>query len=148
MNTKNIWLFAGVLVAVVVAGVFLVRKPKTTATTSGMPVPGATGVEEKKVVEEEEVREIEVSGKEYSFSPSSVSVKKGEKIKITFTNNGNLPHNLVIDELGVSTKTIAPGKSDTVEFTAEGDVNLTFYCNIGNHRAQGMEGTIKIEELR
>lgn len=145
MNTKNIWLFGGILVAVLAAGFFLTRKPETTKTTSGMPVPEATNVEEKKVVEEGEIREIEVSGDEYSYSPSMVSVKRGDKVRIVFTNNGNLPHNLVIDELDVSTKTIAGGKSDTINFTAESDADLEFYCSIGTHRAQGMEGILKIE---
>lgn len=145
MNKKSAWLFGGVLIAVLAAGFFLTRKPKTTTTTTTMPVPGATNVEEKKVTQESEVRETAVSGKEYSYTPASITVKKGEKVKIVFTNNGNLPHNLVIDELGVSTKTVAPGKSDTIEFTAEGDANLTFYCSIGTHRAQGMEGTIEVK---
>ena len=141
---KNIWMIGGVVVAVVAAGFFLMRKPPPP-TTSEVPAPGATGVEEKAVATEGEVREIEVSGDEYLFSPSSLSVKKGEKVKITFTNNGNLPHNLVIDELGVSTKTIASGKSDTIEFTADGDADLVFYCSIGNHKNLGMEGTIEVK---
>lgn len=140
---KNIWLFVGILVAVVAAGFFLMRKPK--APTTGMPVPNATGVEEKKVVTEGEVREIAVSGKEYLYTPSSISVKKGEKVRIVFTNDGNLPHNLVIDDLGVTTATIVPGKSDTIEFTAENTGTFTFYCSIGTHRAQGMEGTVEVK---
>ena len=131
------------MVAVVAAGFFLMRKPKTTTTT--MPVPGVTGVEEKAVATEGEAREIEVSGDEYAYTPSSISVKKGEKVRITFTNNGNLPHNLVIDELALSTKTIVSGKSDMIEFTAEGDADLVFYCSIGNHKNLGMEGTIEVK---
>ena len=136
-------MIGGVMVAVVAAGFFLMRKP-SAPTTSEVPAPGATGVEEK-VVEEGEVREIEVSGDEYAYTPSSISVKKGEKVRITFTNNGNLPHNLVIDELALSTKTIVSGKSDMIEFTAEGDADLEFYCSIGNHRNLGMQGELKIE---
>src|SRR3989338_9044207 len=119
MNTKSIWLMGGVLVAVAVAGFFLLRKPNVPPTTSGMPVPGTENVEEKKVVNEEDnepITEIEVSADEYSYSPSFLSVKKGDKVRIVFTNKGNLPHNLVIDELGISTKTIVSGKSDTIEF--------------------------------
>ena len=138
----------GIFVAVAVAGFFLLRKPNVPPTTSGMPVPGTENVEEKKVVNEEDnepITEIEVSADEYSYSPSFLSVKKGDKVRIVFTNKGNLPHNLVIDELGISTKTIVSGKSDTIEFTAEGDMDLEFYCSIGNHKSLGMEGKIKVE---
>lgn len=135
----------GILVAVVAAGFFLVRKPKVDPTITQMPVPNTEGVEKKTVVEGE-VREIEVSGDEYSYSPSSFSVKKGEKVRIAFTNTGSLPHNLAIDEFGVSTKTILPGRTDTVEFTAEADGEVSFYCNISNHRNLGMEGMIEIEK--
>lgn len=143
MNTKNIWLISGVLIAILLFGFFLLRKP-SVPETSQMPVPGAEGVEEM-VVTEEEVREVEVSGDEYSYSPSLISVKKGERIRIIFTNNGNMPHNLVIEDLGVSTRTIGFGQTDTVEFTAEGDVDIEFYCSILNHKALGMEGTLKVE---
>ena len=147
MNTKSIWLMVGILVAVTAAGVFLFKKPKVSPTTSQMPVPGAENVEETVVVGEdsESVREIEISGDEYSFTPSSVSVVKGEKVKIVFTNKGNIPHNLVITELGVSTKTIGSGQTDSLEFTVEGDTVLKFYCNIGNHRNLGMEGKIEVK---
>ena len=134
------------MVAVVIAGFFLIKKPQITQDTSGMPVPSTTGVEEKTVATDTEpVHEIAVSGDEYAFSPSSISAKKGEKVKLTFTNNGNLPHNLVINELGVFTKTIAPGQIDSIEFTAETDGSLEFYCSIGNHRTQGMEGTLEVK---
>lgn len=102
-----------------------------------MPVPSATNTTP--------VREIEVSGNEYSFSPASITVQKGEKVRIIFTNKGALPHNLVIDELGISTKTVVSGQSDSIEFVAESGVSLNFYCSIGNHKNLGMQGEIKVE---
>jgi len=85
-------------------------------------------------------REITVSGSEFKFSPSTIEVKKGEKIKLIFKNEGGIIHNLNIDELGVATKTTAGGGTDTVEFTADKTGTFTYYCNIGSHRASGMEG--------
>lgn len=136
----------GIFVAVVVAGFFLVKKPTSPTSTQGMPLPQST-TEEKVVTEDlSPAREITVTGTEYSYNPASIIAKKGEKIKLTFINAGATTHNLVIDALNVKTKMVAPGKSDTIEFTLESDTNLVFYCSVPNHRNLGMEGEIKLEQ--
>ncbi len=139
---RNLLIVFGVFIAVILAGLIFIKKPATK--TAGMPVPGSTA--EEKVVNEEPAREITVTGTEYSFNPATISVKKGEKIKLTFINAGSTLHNLVIDSLGVQTKNVAPGKSDTIEFTVESDADLTYFCSISNHQSLGMEGELKIEQ--
>lgn len=138
---KNLLIALGVFLAVIAAGLFLIRKPATT--TKGVPVPGSDVTE--KMVNEDPAREITVTANEYSFNPAGISVKTGEKIKLTLVNAGSTSHNFIIDKLNVQTKLVTPGKSDIVEFTAEGDMDLVFYCGIGNHRNLGMEGKIEIE---
>lgn len=90
-------------------------------------------------------KEMIVSGTEFSFSPSNITVKAGEKIKILFKNNGGSPHNLVIEKIGSGTKTIGSGQTDAVEFTAPFSVVYTFFCSVPGHRTAGMEGSIKVE---
>jgi uncharacterized cupredoxin-like copper-binding protein len=51
----------------------------------------------------------------------------------------------MIDELGVASKTINSGESDTIEFTAGATGTFSFYCGVENHRDQGMEGTLEVE---
>ncbi len=92
-----------------------------------------------------EVKEVTVVGTEFSFSPSSITAKAGQKVKITFQNQGGAPHNLVITGLGISTKTIFGGKTDTIEFTAPSSGTFTFFCSVPGHRAAGMEGSLKVE---
>ena len=141
---KNLLIGLGVFLAVIAAGFSLVGKPAVTTNT--MPVPGSS-VEEKIASEDTTpAREITVTGTEYSFDSANITVKSGEKIKLTFVNAGSILHNLVIDELGIQTKMISPGKSETIEFTAEGNSTLTFYCGVSNHRALGMEGELKSEQ--
>ena len=48
------------------------------------------------------VKEFTVSGQNFSFEPSSITVKKGDKVKITFKNTQGF-HDFRIDELGVAT---------------------------------------------
>lgn len=136
MNSKALLITGGALFALVFISFYFlfVSKPKTSENQGGKP--SASSKTE---------REIAVSGSEYAFEPRSVSVKKDETIRIIFTNTGGLAHNLVIDELGISTKTVSGGGKDELVFTAGKDGTYSFYCSIGNHREQGMEGTISIE---
>ena len=110
--------------------------PKTPAEKEVTPPAGPTGADTKAA----KVNEFTIEGSEFKFSPSTISVSKGDKVKITFKNTGTVVHNLVIDGLGVSTKTIPNGQTDTVEFTADKTGTFEFYCSVDAHRQKGMEG--------
>ena len=141
---KAIYITAGIFLALVV-GVFLfTRKPQPGSQVQVSPSPTAVATNEGQPVEEG-VREIEVTGTEYAFSPSAVSLTKGQKVKLTFRNMGRMPHNFVVDELGISTKTIQGGQSETVEFTPSEVGIFAFYCSISNHRSMGMEGSLEVK---
>lgn len=107
--------------------------------SSAMPVPGEVEVEEKIVI-----KEFNVSGKNFSYSPNMITVKKGDRVKITFENTGGY-HDLVVDGYGITTKTDQAPFSDSIEFTADKEGNFEYYCSVGAHRAQGMFGTLKVE---
>lgn len=92
-----------------------------------------------------EVRQIKVSGGDFSFTPSTLSVKSGEKVRIIFQNRGKFPHNLTIDKLGVATKTISPGQTDSLELTADQTGSFVMYCSVDAHRQKGMEGTVQVQ---
>lgn len=149
MKNKTLLIGGGLVVVILLVFLFLRGGYKAPATQQ-TPAPGSTEVEEKVVAPEgeestEEVREVAVEGDEYSFSPASISVNEGERIKLTFKNVGGVPHNITIEGLGVATRTISGGQSDTIEFTAEKGGTLSIYCSVGNHRALGMEGELKVE---
>lgn len=86
-----------------------------------------------------------VSGSEFAFSPSEISAKVGQPVKLTFKNTGKFPHNLTITELNVQSKTIQPGEEDTITFTPEKTGSFTFICTIPGHADRGMKGTLKVE---
>lgn len=91
------------------------------------------------------VKELTVIGEEYRFQPSSITLKKSERVKITFKNNGRTVHNLIIEELGIKTKTIGAAQADTIEFTAPVTGTFIFFCSVPGHRAAGMEGSLIVE---
>ena len=49
-----------------------------------------------------EVKEFTVSAQNYSFTPSTLTVNKGDRVRITFTNSGGT-HDFVLDEFNVKT---------------------------------------------
>ena len=91
------------------------------------------------------VKEFTVMGSNFAFSPSTLSVKKGDRVKITFKNEGGF-HDLKIDELNVATKKIKGGAQEVVEFTADKAGSFEYYCSVGEHRAIGMKGTLTVTE--
>ena len=129
-----------IVLLVGVGGYFLLRGGYQTPTST--PSPTSEAVEEKIV---SGVKEITIIGTEFNFNPSSITLKTEEEVRIIFKNTGKAPHNLVIEDLGIKTKTIGPGQTDTIEFTASSSGTYTFFCSISGHQAAGMEGSLKIE---
>lgn len=147
-----------IIVAIaVLGGYFLLKGGYQTPTSSPTPASGVTPgtVDETTVTPEgtsapEEVpisavREVLVIGTEFAFSPSTITVQAGEQVKINFQNGGSAPHNLVIEDLGVKTRTIGGGQTDTIEFTAPVSGTYTIFCSIPGHKAAGMEGSLLVE---
>lgn len=92
-----------------------------------------------------ETKSFTVSGTDFAFSPSTISVRTGDSVSVTFKNEGKFPHNFSVTELGVSGKTIQPGATDTVTFTADKAGTYKYLCTVGNHADKGMVGTITVE---
>lgn len=90
------------------------------------------------------VKELTVSGKNFAFTPSTLTVKKGDTVKITFKNTGGF-HNFVIDAFNVRTPTIQDGQTASVQFTADKAGTFEYYCAVGNHRQMGMKGTLTVQ---
>ena len=83
-------------------------------------------------------------GANFSFTPSSVVVKKGDRVKITFKNNQGF-HDFKIDAYGVATKQFNSPGEEVLEFIADKTGVFEYYCSVGSHRAMGMKGVLKVE---
>jgi plastocyanin len=79
----------------------------------------------------------------FFFSPNVITASPGDRIKISFTENTGF-HTFVIDEIGADFS-IAEGES-YVFSAPDKPGDYAFYCDIGSHRAQGMEGVLTITE--
>lgn len=92
--------------------------------------------------------EITVVGKEFSFSPEMITVEEGQKVKITFKNEGEMPHDFVIKGEGVilvKTPLVQPGEEETVVFQAPDEGEYKFICTVSGHESQGMKGKFIVE---
>lgn len=149
MNNKFILAAVAIIVIIIVAGGFYFMNSNKSATTpAAEEVSVPTQAPESETVTSPSAMnesEIIVEGGEFKFTPSEITVKKGEKVTLTFKNTGSTAHEFVIAGLGLSTKRINPGVEDTVEFTPEKTGEFTFICSVGNHEEQGMTGTLIVE---
>ena len=91
---------------------------------------------------------IQISEKEYSLNPSSITVPKAGTYAFEVTNDGQTAHALEIEESGGAdeeeTGDIQPGAKETIEFTFSAGGSYEMYCPIDGHRQQGMEGAIMV----
>lgn len=92
-----------------------------------------------------DVVSVNMEAGNFYFKPNVIKAKLGQTVRVTVTGVG-MQHDFIIDELGVKSSTIAPGKSDVVEFVASEVGQFQFYCSVGNHKQMGMVGTLNVTE--
>ncbi len=168
MNNK--WAAVLVVVLVIVGALFLFKN-KSAAPTDGLienAMPAGDSSVEEMTVEEQAVssqpqaptptsssptpasnqastvKEFTIDNDRLSFKPATLTVNKGDTVKITFRNTGGT-HDLRIDEFsGAATKILSAGQTETITFVADKAGSFEYYCSVGSHRAQGMWGTLTV----
>lgn len=96
------------------------------------------------VMDEKTVKNIDVEGTDFAYTPSTIEVSAGDFVHLVFTNKGKYPHDLAIPDLDMTTKTINPGESDSIDFTASKAGSYSFYCTVDSHKDKGMVGTLNV----
>jgi plastocyanin len=148
------WILLLVLVVVLVAVGFKNKKSeapaeiRNEAQESSVEVPPAMPPvqdKEENSSTSASVKEFTISGQNFSFVPNAITVKKGDKVKITFKNADGF-HDFVVDEFGAATKQTKAPTTEVLEFTADKVGSFEYYCSVGTHRAMGMFGTLTVTE--
>ena len=89
---------------------------------------------------------IEIVGTEFQLEPSEVQVDEPGTYTFVFSNEGGTIHALEVEGHGVEEETGEIDAGETAELTVElseaGEYEL--YCPVGNHRDEGMKGTIVV----
>jgi len=89
---------------------------------------------------------IQISEKEYSLDPATVTVSKTGAYEFRVTNNGTIAHALEIAGNGIDKKIgdIQPGAGVTLRVTLTKDGSYEMYCPIDGHRGRGMQGMVTV----
>jgi uncharacterized cupredoxin-like copper-binding protein len=93
---------------------------------------------------------IQISEKEYSLTPSTITVPKPGTYAFEVTNKGTITHAFNIEASGggdsneAEAGDISPGSSKTVKFTLSAGHRYEMYCPVDGHKAEGMAGTISV----
>ncbi|PIT92588.1 MAG: hypothetical protein COU08_01165 [Candidatus Harrisonbacteria bacterium CG10_big_fil_rev_8_21_14_0_10_42_17] len=91
-----------------------------------------------------EQQTITLTGKSFEFSQKEIRVKKGDKVTINFSSTDGF-HDWVVDEFDAATDRVQTGENTSITFTADKTGTFEYYCSVGNHRAQGMVGTLIVK---
>ena len=158
---KNIIIII-VLIAII-GGIFIYKNSKSTESSSlppvttddttkvtlpGMPILPPPPTDENTPVSpttQSTVKEFTVIGKNYSFSPAKITVKKGDTVKITFKDDDGF-HDLKIDGYNVATQRVNTGGESMVRFVADKAGQFEYYCSVDSHRDKGMKGIFMVTE--
>ncbi len=118
--------------------------------------------------------EITVKGNEFKFDPSNITLKVGQRVRLTFVNTGTVDHELEVDgmksdnvqldltkagnipqEEGEEAKSdasngevhayAAANGTAVVEFTPTQTGTFSFSCNLPGHKEAGMVGQFVVQ---
>lgn len=86
---------------------------------------GEGGGEMKKV---DAVKTFKLTAKQWAFDPAEIRVKKGDRVKLEISSV-DVAHGFGLPDFNVNQK-LEPGKTVTVEFTADKAGTFTYSCNV------------------
>ncbi len=137
------------LIALFSAGIVTFLSPRFTAGIASHPEVHSSQPQSQSQLQEQQQTEnnmanVFITGRNYSFSPREIRVRKGDIVKITLTNETGT-HDLVIDEFEIKTSRLPEGKSEAIQFIADKVGTFEYYCSIGNQRQLGMRGELIVE---
>jgi plastocyanin len=93
--------------------------------------------------EQGQIREFQVIGRDFAFSPARLEVQKDDVVKITFTA-ADMPHSFTSDHYRIA-KRAGAGQSVTFEFRTDQTGTFDFYCNLSHdERCRNMKGQLVV----
>jgi cytochrome c oxidase subunit 2 len=74
------------------------------------------------------VRIIHLKAFQFGYEPETITVKKGEKVRIIAVST-DVAHGFAVDKMNIGEE-IIPKRENIIEFTANKEGSFQFYCNI------------------
>jgi cytochrome c oxidase subunit II len=109
-----------------------------------LPMTGAQEAKDNAGTPMQGVHEIQVTLRKYEFSPGSLRVKKGERVRLIMAAVDH-DHGFKLDDFDINQK-VRKGTTTIVEFTADKSGTFQFRCsNVCGLGHRGMKGTLVVE---
>jgi plastocyanin len=86
--------------------------------------------------------EIALKSGNFYFDPPLIEAKPGQEVRVTVSENMGL-HTFLIDEIAFKAQLSDGAAFSFIAPHTPGD--YAFYCDIGEHRKLGMEGTLRVQ---
>lgn len=115
--------------------------------------------------EQERAREIVITATDFDFQPDTITIKRGEPVRIVLNNTGAALHDFTVmvmpaeviseeegaehdmGEMMAAVHVAAePGSRASIEFIPTRSGTYTFFCSVTGHRELGMEGRLIVED--
>ena len=107
----------------IVGGVFLfnqkkpvIKQESTTTTTTTTTITTNP------------VKEFTITAKSWAFDPAVITVKQGDKVKLTIKSI-DVTHGFALTDFNIKVD-LTPNKEETVEFIADKKGEFTFFCSV------------------
>jgi plastocyanin len=79
-----------------------------------------------------------------TYNPATLTAKVGTPVTVHLVNKDSANnHTFIIKDLNVSSKQVAPGKTEDINFTPSKAGTFDYHCDIPGHEAT-MKGTITV----
>jgi cytochrome c oxidase subunit II len=109
-----------------------------------LPMTGAQERKDNTGTPVQGVHEIQVTLRKYEFSPGSLHVKKGERVRLIMAAVDH-DHGFKLDDFDINQK-VRKGTTAIVDFTADKSGTFQFRCsNVCGLGHRGMKGTLVVE---
>jgi plastocyanin len=155
MNKTSLYAVIVVVVLVVLgSGYYLYTKSSSSSPTSSLyatPTPKASPTPSNIDISptttptpstSSATKEFTITGHADAFSPSQLTVNKGDIVKITFKPT-DTTHTFTLPDFNVDTGNVSSGQTKTVQFVANKSGSFQFYCTI--HKSMGMTGMLIVQ---
>lgn len=96
------------------------------------------------VIYESQLREFDITAKNWEFSPATIIVNQGDKVKIKITSV-DVTHSFMLKDFNINTK-LEPNQTQVIEFVADKFGVFPFRCGVPcgeGHRE--MTGTLVVK---
>ena len=147
-------------------GTALVALVAACGSSAQTPRTGVSAAAQKPAAAPNAARDVRVLASEFAFSPSTIELKAGQQVTVTFVNNGKVDHDMKSDlpisglkyskadnDADEQTENAArnvfdvdfsAGDTSVVTFTPTTAGTYQFFCDEPGHREAGMVGTFVV----